>query len=114
MPGSKEIRVVEALVNIEGGVVGLLDMSELEKTIDGLQAPTPIKTKVKESIKGMIREVAFQGNTDRIIVLGESEIDEFLDEVSRRVYGFSIDSLSSQEKMELARVKNALFQDIIR
>jgi hypothetical protein len=75
----------------------VVSIEDVEESFKGIA--TPIKDKVLAALK----------EKDNIGAISNVVLDEFLDEVSRRVYGFAVDELSSDERKEIQRIKNSFF-----
>lgn len=71
--------------------------------------PTPLRDKILNRLTIMevpVEEAENFVETDR--PLDPKVADELLDQVSRNVFGFSVDDLSPDEKREITRIKKEL------
>ena len=71
--------------------------------------PTPLRDKILNSLTIMevpVEEAEKFVETDQ--PLDPDVADEFLDQVSRNVFGFTIEDLSPDEKREILRIKKEL------
>lgn len=75
----------------------VVSLEDLERAFEGFASP--IKNKVLKRLEGRAY----------VKSLGEDAVDEFLEEVSRRVFGFTISELNSTERAEMERIKSEFF-----